>query len=112
MRERERGAKERERGVRKREREGEEIVIHTNIETLQQQAYFEFDYNHYPLWVTYPFRGREWVVMEHTHTHTHLHTYTTCTCIDGYRNRSSELSHSHRFAYWMITEVGLKKEIE
>ena len=51
--------------VRKREREGEEIVIHTNIETLQQPAYFEFDYNHK---VTYPFRGREWVVVEHTHT--------------------------------------------
>ena len=96
MRERERGAKERERGVRKREREGEEIVIHTNIETLQQQAYFEFDYNHYPLWVTYPFRGREWVVMEHTHTHTHTHTQW--------------LPHSHRFEYWMITEVVLKKE--
>ena len=42
---------------REKER-GEEIVIHTNIETLQQPAYFEFDYNHK---VTYPFTLKGWV---------------------------------------------------
>ena len=38
----------------------------------------------------------------HTHTHTHTYSHTL----------TQWLSHSHRFAYWMITEVDLKKEIE
>ena len=65
-----------------------------------QPAYFEFDYNHYPLWVTYPSQrkgmGSRGASVSLTHTHTHTHTQW--------------LTHSHRFEYWMITEVDLKKE--
>ena len=55
-----------------REREGGlEIVIHTNIETLEHN---QRTLSLTIITRTYPFRGREWVVVEHTHTHTHTHT--------------------------------------